>query len=105
MNNSQEKFAIYRDYEGYDDLESKIHKGDTLKVYFRHSNSPYNLHVFQLEKNREVLETFSDYKESSSTKVGLAFFLGILTLIYSVLLYNKMTVVDLLTFFVEGKKK
>jgi hypothetical protein len=101
LNNSTENFAIYRSYEGYEDLKSDIKIGDTIKVFYRPSVDDYNRHVFQVEKGNKILEDYKDYNDTASTQAGITLFIGVILILGSVLWYKKFNLFKFMTSWVE----
>jgi hypothetical protein len=101
IKNSDQNFAIYRSYEGYEDLKSEIHAGDTLKIYYRESSLDYNTHIFQVEKDNKVLQDYKDYQNQASSAAGITLFVGLLLTIGSILWYNNFNLLKFMTSWVE----
>lgn len=104
LDNSTEKFVIYRADESYTDLEQKIKTGDTVKVYYRPSIADYNRHVFQLQKGDAIPASYSDYNKEASKWTGIGLLLGIIYLIGSIMWFYKISIFHVLNYFVEGKQ-
>ncbi len=78
LNNCDEKFAIHRSDETYDDLTSNVKVGDIIRVYYRPTIRDYNIYVFQVEKGDKILESYNDYNKDVSSKTGILLFVGII---------------------------
>jgi len=101
LHNSNQNFAVYRSYEGYEDLKTKITIGDTVEVYYSGKNSGYNENVYQVEKNGEVLADLKEYKKNSSILAGKGLLLGIVLTVGSILWYMKFDLLKFMTNLVE----
>ncbi len=101
LNTSSIKFAIDRSPRYYQDLEANIKMGDTLKIYYRPGFSEYNQHVFQVEKNKMVLQDYRQYKNETSIITALSFLLGPILLIASVLYYKRINIFKLMNSLVR----
>lgn len=76
LDNSDENFALHRPSQNYSDLVEQIKLGDTISVFYRkQNNTDLNLDVYQIEKNKRVLQ---DYNTRNSTYKKLSWFTGIL---------------------------
>lgn len=96
LENSDQNFVIHRSYEGYDDLQSTIRAGDTIKVYYRSGFQKYNDHVFQVEKMDKVIISHKEYSESSSIKAGIGLFTGTVFLIGLIMWFVKFDLIKFL---------
>jgi hypothetical protein len=103
LKNSNQNFAVHRTYEVYTDLQSNIKVGDTVEVYYRSSIMDYNRHVFQVEKDGNILVDYKDYNEKASEWAGIGLFLGIIILISFIMWYKKFNLIKFLNSLVEGK--
>ena len=101
MNNSNQNFTVFHSYEGYSDLESSIKIGDTLKVYYRPTSAAYNRHVYQVEKNKTILESYSSYNKESSIISLIAVVSGLFLVIYGFLKYYNLNLAIILMRLVD----
>ncbi len=104
LNNSNQNFAVHRAYEVYNDLQSNIKVGDTVKVYYRSSIMDYNRHVFQVEKDGNILVDYKDYNEKASGWTGIGLFAGIIILIGFIMWFKKFNLIKFLNSLVESKE-
>lgn len=102
LNNSEEKFAIYRSDEAYEDLASNIKPGDTVKVYYRPSLREYNTYVFQVQKGSNVLARYDDYNEQVSSETGMLLLLGILLIAGTIMWYKRFNLIKFMSALVDG---
>jgi hypothetical protein len=103
LNNSKEKFAIHRSDEVYEDLDSNIKLGATVKVFYRPSVREYNIYVFHVEKESKVLVSYNDYNKQVSTKAGILLLIGILLSTGSIMWYKKFNLIKFMTGLVDGR--
>jgi len=76
LNNSDENFGVHRPSQNYSDLIESIKPGDTISVFYRkQNNNDLNLDVYQIEKNKAILQ---DYKTRNTTYKKLSWLTGIL---------------------------
>lgn len=97
LNNSNQNFTVFRNHEGYSDLEAAIQIGDTVKVYIIPNTST----VFQVEKNNIVLESFKEYKKETGTMPVLILAAGIFVILYSILSYYNLNLGVLLNRIID----
>lgn len=69
--------AVYNPQQDYASLDNKLYVGDTIKVYYNHSNlvNKLNIETFQIEKNNQALLKSKNFQGSEriafySTLVG-----------------------------------
>ena len=105
LNNFDLQFAIDRSGEGTLDLERNIKPGDTLKVYFRDTQSDFNTDVFQVEKNGLVIEPYQSYQNREGNRLGLLLFAGLVSIVASIFYFTNTTPVKFLVYLVEGRNK
>lgn len=104
VNNSDQKFAIHRSDEAYEDLTSNIKIGDTVKVYYRPTIRDYNIYVFQLEHGDKILASYSDYTKDVSSKDGILLFVGIIMTTGVIMWYRKFNILRFMTGLVDRKQ-
>src|SRR5690606_22223507 len=104
LNNSDQKFAIHRSDEIYDDLTSNIKVGDTVKVYYRPTIRDYNIYVFQVEHGDKILASYSDYNKDVSSKTGILLFIGIIMTTGAIMWYRKFNILKFMTGLVNGRQ-
>ena len=56
--------AVYNPQQGYGSLDNKLNVGDTIKVFYKHSNlvNKINLETFQIEKNNQEILNSQDFQ-------------------------------------------
>jgi hypothetical protein len=104
LNNSDQRFAIHRSDEAYEDLTSNIKVGDTVKVYYRPTIRDYNIYVFQLEHGNKLLASYSDYNKEVSSKNGILLFTGIIMTAGAIMWYRKFNILKFMTGLVDGRQ-
>ena len=104
LNNSDQKFAIHRSDEIYDDLTSNIKVGDMVKVYYRPTIRDYNIYVFQVEHGDKILASYSDYNKDVSAKTGILLFIGIIMMTGAIMWYRKFNILKFMTGLVDGRQ-
>jgi hypothetical protein len=76
LKNSDEKFAVDRGASVCDALNTQIHPGDTIKVYYRHSSNEYNTFVFQIEKGQQTLADINEYQKGETKMIVFMYVFG-----------------------------
>lgn len=79
----EQKLGIYRKSKNYDDLLEKVNVGDTVKVFFKPSNtghSDINIDLIQVEKGDVILIDKSEYEQKQRFLVYIGLITGILIL-------------------------
>ena len=74
--NTDQKFAVERGTSVCKVLDSLINAGDSIKIFYRSGGGDYNTHVFQIEKNNEVIINVKDYCRKESGMLIWAFIFG-----------------------------
>jgi hypothetical protein len=77
LENSDEKFAVDRGIDVCNALNSQIHQGDTIKVYYRPSSNEYNTFVFQIEKGQQTLADINEYQKGETKMIVLLYVFGV----------------------------
>ncbi len=56
--------AVYNPQQAYSSLDNNLYVGDTIKVYYNHSNlvDKLNLETFQIEKNNQQILNSQDFQ-------------------------------------------
>jgi hypothetical protein len=103
LNNSKENFAIYHSDKAYQHFLSHIKPGDTIKVYFRPGGGDYNLNVYQVEKGKKIIASYSDFNKEISTKTGILLFLSVLIICISIFWYKKINLFKVMNSIVEPR--
>lgn len=71
LNNSEENFAVYRSNGNYTDLVRDIKPAqDKIKVYYSPGASQFNMDVYQIEKDTQVLYAYETYRKGASNRAG-----------------------------------
>jgi len=76
LDNSEETFAIDRGISVCKFLSSQIKKGDTIQIFYRASTGDINTHVFQIEKNKEIIINAKDYSKKETKMIVWGFIFG-----------------------------
>ena len=104
LENSDQHFVIHRPYEGYDDIDAAIKKGDTIKVYFRSSGRKYNDKVFQVEKSKKIITHYFEYNKVASELTGIGLLLGVFLFVYMILWFMNFNLIKFLMSIVTVKR-
>ncbi len=80
LDNSNQKFAIDRGVNVCRYLKTEIKTGDNLKIYYRNGTNEYNTFVFQIQKGKNILVDFSDYKKGHIKMIILLYSFGFIIL-------------------------
>lgn len=79
-------FGVYNPQQSYGHLDNNLYVGDTVKVFYNHSNleEKLNLETFQIEKNNQKILDSRDFKgrERIGFYISLAGGLGLLFLTF-----------------------
>jgi hypothetical protein len=105
LENSPEKFTIYRNAQVYDSYNHSIKKGDTIKVYYRPSSYDYNENVFQVEKGTNIISNYNNFETELSAKTGLFLLISIILLVCGIMLITSFNLLKFLKYLAEGKQK
>lgn len=90
LNNSNQKFAVQNSDVSFSDLQANIKNGDTIKVYYGSTLLDDYNHIYQIEKDNQILVNYKDYNKSASAKAGVGLFLGILFLTIFIMWFTRL---------------
>ena len=65
MSNDNTKLGTFNPKQNYNDLINKLKHGDSIRVYYYKTNDFTN-NIYQLEMNKEILVSHSDYKKNDT---------------------------------------
>lgn len=103
LNNSAERFTV-KPWIYQKDVERNLQPGDTVKVYYKHSNQYYNTQVYQIEKGKEILASYDLYNQTISEKWVMAVFAGLFLILLAFLQKKNLSLVNFLNSLVSVKK-
>lgn len=91
MKGLDQKLAVYNPSQSYDFLIKNVSVGDTITVYYNHSNlkEKLNLQIFQIEKNKITLLDSQDFKGSERIAFFISLIGGIVLLLLTYNYYKK----------------
>lgn len=78
----EELLGVYNPKQMYDSLDHHLHVGDTIKVFYNHSNLPdqLNLETFQIEKNGKLILNREDFQRRERIGFYMTFIGGFVLL-------------------------
>ena len=96
LRNSYENFTIYKSDHAYAALERDVRRGDTVKVHYRPKSSEFNLNVYQVEKDNNIIFSYREFKEQKSTFAGILLFVGVVILVMGAMYYTRFNPIKFL---------
>jgi hypothetical protein len=82
LNGLNQTLAVYNSQQNYGILDSKLFVGDTIKVFYNHSNlvDEINLETIQIEKKNQVILDKQDFQVRSQIEFYIILILGFVVL-------------------------
>jgi len=79
LNGLNQTLAVYNPQQTYGSLDNNLNVGDTIKVFYKHSNlvDKLNLETFQIEKNNQEILNSKDFQGRERIGFYMAFIGGL----------------------------
>jgi hypothetical protein len=85
LDNIDQTLGIYKSSRDYSSLFNDLKKGDTITVFYTPaSDNAVNTHVYQIEKNGQIVFDYNDHPRNYSAALIAIALIGLFTLLFGI---------------------